>query len=712
MSPTPRPPAARRLVCPLLAALLVAAAAGAQPQPLPPVAQAQPDVGPPVPDHRKEPRKFVVLMATNPQFFVQQNSKGVTTWEQLTCVGFNPDTNELKATIQVKRPSGYGGDLCDVGSREYVRFYVNYGAAWEDVGVAAAAAHDIPNSLDCEKKPTKPLSYVAGLRFHPKTDKCGNPVLPLVRAILSWNTVPPSGMPNWLPPYGNRLDTHIQIKPSNPIVFKPIKLADAAKLYAAQAEKPAVEPHRFGLPDVAPVLTSPEKLAVKAAEWKDLGLDLAAALDALKQFGNTSYEQLNCVGLDNNSFPERLVATFRIKKPVGYSGNLCQPGSKEYVAFWVDWDNTCKWSYVGTAAVAVHDIPTIPSGGLSYSAVLPVDLSKHRRDCHRPKVLRVRAVLSWGTPPSTTNPEAVPHWGNRRDVHVQLNPGTPSPGGAPTPIIGILGGIPVSKIKADPALPIDPATTGMTLPGAAFVLNGLPADAHDRPCPFGARVVIQGPQYPGFKYRVQVRHVGGAAWSTVTTPMKVWNLEGTIQSTVAPDAAGLFTFLTPTAANPHPNADGLIAWWDAGGDDLMEVKLELANSAGTILPGADVKRVRVSNQPADVSVSITSSANCHKYTVGQTLQGKFVARHPYFGSFGISVSPFDPPHGPPDHLTPRSGLTQTSLAGDNWTLNTAGMIPCGYVLTVAGSDRVIYNSVSTGRTVYAPQPIGFCLDGH
>lgn len=708
MSPTPRPraPAARRFAYSLFAALLVAAFAAAQPQPIP--AQPQPDGVPALPDHRKEPRKFVELMTTNPQYFAQQNIFANTTWEQLTCVGFNPDAGELKATIQVKQPSGYGGDLCHVGSREYVRFYVNYGGGWQDVGLAAVAAHDIPNSLDCEKKSTKPLSYVASLKFQPKADKCEHPVLPQVRAILSWNTAPPPGLPNWLPPYGNRLDAHIQVKPVNPIVFNPIALADVVKLYAAQG-KLAVEPHRFGLPDIAPVLATPDKLALKAQEWKQLGLDLNAAAVALKELGNTTYEQLNCVGIDDNSFPERLVATFQVKKPTGYSGTLCSPGSREYVAFWVDWDNTCKWSYVGTAAVTVHDLSPLPAGGLSYSAVLPVDFSRHRRECHQPKVIRVRAVLSWGTPSSTVNPEAVPYWGNRRDVHVQLNPGEPTPGN-PTPVIGILGGIPVSQIKANPALPIDPATTGMTLPGASFALNGLAADAHDRACPFGGRVVIQGPQYPGFKYRVQVRHAGSPAWSTVTTPMKVWNLEGTIQSTVAPDAAGLFTFLSPTAANPHPNADGLIAWWDTGGDDLMDVKLEVANSGGTILPGSDVKRVRISNEPPEVSVSITSSANCHKYVVGEVLQGKFVARHPYFGSFGIGVSPFDPPHGPPDHLTPRSGLVQTSAAGDNWSLNTAGMTPCGYVLTVAGSDRVVWNSVTTGRTVYAPQPIGFCLD--
>ena len=101
-----------------------------------------------------------------------------------------------------------------------------------------------------------------------------------------------------------------------------------------------------------------------------------AALDKTK--ADVSYEELECLGLEYNL--DRLVATFRVKKPNGFSGGLCSKGSLEYVAFWADWEDTCDWTYLGTVTVNTHDIP-IPAGGLSYSAILPVDLSKVRRPC-------------------------------------------------------------------------------------------------------------------------------------------------------------------------------------------------------------------------------------------------------------------------------------------------------------------------------------------
>ena len=91
----------------------------------------------------------------------------------------------------------------------------------------------------------------------------------------------------------------------------------------------------------------------------------------------------------DDAWPERLVATSRIKRPYRYSGNLCQAGSQEYIAFWADWDNTCKWRYQGTVAVNVHDISSIPSHGLCYSAILPVDLSDKYRACEEPRIARI-----------------------------------------------------------------------------------------------------------------------------------------------------------------------------------------------------------------------------------------------------------------------------------------------------------------------------------
>ncbi len=66
-----------------------------------------------------------------------------TTYEELTCIGFNPATNLLEAVIQIKRDVGYDGTLCQVGSQEYVRFFLDYGSGWVDDGVAAVKVHDI-----------------------------------------------------------------------------------------------------------------------------------------------------------------------------------------------------------------------------------------------------------------------------------------------------------------------------------------------------------------------------------------------------------------------------------------------------------------------------------------------------------------------------------------------------------------------------------------
>jgi hypothetical protein len=184
-----------------------------------------------------------------------------------------------------------------------------------------------------------------------------------------------------------------------------------------------VEPHRFGMTALAPVLhpdKGPGKLPqATLAEWKKLGLDGQAALTNLTALkGNVNYEVLERLGLDTDL--ERLTAVFRVKRPTGYSGNLCQHGSTEYVAFWADWDDKCHWTYLGTVKVQVHDIASIPKDGLCYAAVLPVNLAGHHRDCTQPRVGRVRAVLSWGVPPSTTNPNLLNAWGNRLDGHVQI----------------------------------------------------------------------------------------------------------------------------------------------------------------------------------------------------------------------------------------------------------------------------------------------------
>jgi hypothetical protein len=717
------------------------------------------------PKMEKERSEFRQLLLQNANYFghlEKSTLKAVkkivanTSYEQLNCVGYNPDKQFLEATISIKQPFGYGGDLCHTGTTEYVRFFIDYGSGWVDAGLAGAVVHDIPTGHDCAKQLTKPLTYVASLKLSPHIMRCCNhPVLPKVHAILSWNLVPPAGAANagWLPPWGNTLDCHVQIKPRpwslfcileevsvslnqklkvpplfeqvqyNPIPIPdppPLSVSELALMYTgkeAKAQKIEVEGHRFGTSDLHTALTSgafSEALVVEKAEtWKAAGLDLSAVIGALQETnGNTTYEQLECLGIDDSA-PERLVATFRIKRPYGYSGNLCQAGSKEYVAFWADWDNTCKWSYMGTVAVNVHDIASIPKEGLCYSAILPVDLTYHRRPCGEPKIARVRAVLSWAVPPSTTNPDALDYWGNRLDTHVQINPGDVITGLPPAKIRN-LGGIPVEDI--------DTVSNGMTLSAAVFGhYPGYSADAWglNRACPFGGQVVIEGNYYLPYYYRVKVHKATDppSSYTVLGDSFLVerWDTGFDLQTS----SGGFFKFLDPAT-----HFDRTLALWNTSGDDLWEVQLDLstAPTAASIFVSSPWYRLQLDNtapqgppaSPLTMDIHITSGGgDCKDIAQGDTIIGDFIADDLHFGGWSLSTEPNT--LTTPSNQPTVTGLVSTSPApapaGHSWSLNTAtpiSMKPCGYVVRLDVVDRTIVNSVP-GQHNGNHIEVGFCL---
>ena len=698
-----------------------------------------------------ERAQFASLVAQNPNYFgtiagssfkAVKQIAGNTKYEELTCVGFNPDLNKLEATLHIKLPFGYGGNLFTGGSTEYVRFFIDYGGGWEDVGVAAVNVHDIPNQNDCSELPTKPLVYVVTHNLDPKRDYCRHPVLPKVRAILSWNSVPSSD-PNQPTVWGNVLDRHIQIKPRRWLIADvidvvgisintkleippelevlqlepipepdppPLKTIQLANLYSTRPSQKAdaklttsVEPHRFGAAEIkaalTPSISAQEVLSAKVSEWSAVGLDWSVSVGALLgMFGNTTYEQLDCVGLDNNL--DWLVATFRIKKPSGFSGGLCTKGSKEYIAFWADWDDDCKWTYMGTVAVNVFDFTSIPAGGINYTAILPVDLKYHRQHCSKPKIARVRAVLSWAVPPSDTNPDDFPHWGNRIDAHVHIRPGPSLPEGEVKPILWRVGGIRAENISN---------ATGLTTAAATFE-NGF---APDFSSPFGGVIVIKGPSFPGFSYRIQVRNITlGSGWNTVSDPIRLEPFVGPA-FWIFPSGSGFFNY--QTLSN---NPDMVLARWNSSTDDLWEIKLEISG-----VPTAVTELIQLKNSGiADARINIDPAfgGNCGTFHVGDVITGAFVARDPYLAAYSLGLLPFAAPAG---QLTPTSGSIQTPSAppsvpplpapppppgGETWELKTVGMKPCGYVLQLSVRDKAILHSVPFSHH-WATPPLGFCL---
>lgn len=154
----------------------------------------------------------------------------------------------------------------------------------------------------------------------------------------------------------------------------------------------------------------------------NLNVNLANVIaQIVEAFGNTTYEELGCIGLDTNT--GALVGVIKLKLPSGYSGNLCSAGSLEYVAFWVDWNDGAGWTYAGYSAVKVYEITKIPPE-VDYAISLPIDLSTKRRPCQDgPKTAKVRAVLSWNENPPASNPDFEPNWGNRKETTIHIPPG-------------------------------------------------------------------------------------------------------------------------------------------------------------------------------------------------------------------------------------------------------------------------------------------------
>src|SRR6266700_1612538 len=87
-----------------------------------------------------ERSSFRSLFLSNPNYFGTFPKLGKvvlpksfdTAFEQLVCLGLDPQHKKLEAVVQIKQQNGYGTDACGEGSREYVRFFVQHGALWQD----------------------------------------------------------------------------------------------------------------------------------------------------------------------------------------------------------------------------------------------------------------------------------------------------------------------------------------------------------------------------------------------------------------------------------------------------------------------------------------------------------------------------------------------------------------------------------------------------
>lgn len=687
---------------------------------------------------------FRSLIAANPNYFGNLPESGFKAikklasnqnYEELTTVGYHPWQRRLFATFDVKRSFGYSGDLCDDGSNEYVRFYVDFGAGWQDAGVVATDVHDIPSDKDCANRDSHPLTYSLEQYYAPPKKWCTSPQLPRVRGILSWNVEPPANSPNWVPVYGNVVECNIQIAksiwfgdflddlvakvdipgdllgtitpvlpqpppdvpdipglPEPPLpgpepVATPLQLDELIEAYHVSGKgkraKLAVEPKRFAFPQVQ-ALVSQETVALDASAsiasvLDGIGIDISDLVAEIEDTtGDISFEELTDVGLDGNR--EKLVATFRVKKPSGFSGGLCTAGSTEYVAFWADWNDTCDWTYLGTGSVKAYDFEDLPDGGLCYTVTLPVDLTEFRERCQDPKVARVRAVLSWNTPPSAVDPDALPVWGNRLDAHVLV----PRREGAPGTLT-VIGGISTEFISD---------ATGMASATAKFVDTGISVYSPlGLECPFGGLIVVRGPAQVGKRYRIRAVDSGGAI-QTLTEKIWVTPVLG-VSGYHTGTADGWFDYL------PHSqNFAGILGYYRSSGEDLVTIELEIEGE-GVV----DSQAVQLDNTRPDVAVTITDpGTDCGLFEEGVTISGLALATDTHMGSWSVAIDGGPAGFGP---VGVASGSANTPPGGAVWSFDTSGLEQCGYVVEITARDRTIVNSQNSQWR--RATDVGFCL---
>ena len=677
------------------------------------------------------------------------SNRGITHWEQLGCVGYIPESSLLEATITIKQANGYSGGLCSTGSAEYVRFFVDWGAGWEDAGVSSVQVHDISDAPPGAQHPLQylvrhPLDTTGRRRY------CGTPVLPKVRAVLSWN-VEPSLDPNELPVFGNRVDTRLQIRKKE--LFLLADLLDASVLQSSavlqavdldtpiplkklppgpppgdvqESAAPASEADSMrsvyaltrgavAKPNVKRALAQPKPEPAPEAALLPGLLDFNVDfLDIVKYFdsnkANVDYEQLRCVAL--NPQIDTLGAIVRIKKSAGYSGNLCSDGSREYVAFWADWNNNGTFDeYLGTASVDVYDIIRPGDDPIDYAVQLPTTKFFSRlKKCNQPQVIGIRAVLSWQTPPSITDPNDLQTYGNRVDVRVQLRPA-----GA-APVNGV-----VYKWYEIGSVPIEQISTTSHL-----AING------DRP--WGGIINVTGrisTDVPmATYYSVEWKKAGAPAGDYLpVTTSQVFNLEKAglpMWSVTHAAIAGRWfeNVERPLEFPPTFERNAMLAQWYAGGmeDGQYDLRLSVtadnpAMVANPALVGQQTIRIEVCNTGFNVNPGFGSAVNpaysldividggdCKQYKKSATppiiVNGHLRVKHKFYGGYSLSLEPSAHNHGAVLAPTPDSYDFAGDQGHDNraWSLDSvADLDPCGYVVMIHAYDRTILNSNGASR---------------
>jgi hypothetical protein len=579
------------------------------------------------------------LIAEYPIVFQMSNN---TKYEELKCVGLYPEYDLLEAVFEVKLPYGFKGPLCKKGSKEYVAFYIDYddGAGFISVGAPAEVnLHDISfvnggHIFYAVRKPFIPKQYL----------KCDTPQIVKVRAILSWEKLPtgPNYNPVWgnvidvwvqirpkqIGPFVFPISVSEfkSIEPEPNFLIKPLPKAELLppiepippvekyvimggkeeikvlidRSIAAEKriiEKGEIEEERFEFKklimknpnyfgsiteskDPNEIMKAIDKLPPKTLEdlFAEYIFDPDKLIPIKPLLLKTKYEELKCVGL----YPEGdlLEAVLEVKLPYGFNGDLCTLGSKEYVAFYIDW-GTGVYEHIATTTVGVHDIPDVNDKHLFYAVKAKIsDIEAKLKDCTIENIVKVKAILSWNVDPTPFGHTYKPTWGNVLKRNIQIRPVN---GESVKCEIEIVNKVHVDEISSgvgDRGLAIKIDASSNTVPGI-----------FDRP--LGGIIACWGninvskAEFYRFMYKSDVP---GADWKPVTDKRKARNIFG-FTITRTPDSKGWFSKGQYDNDVKKYSLTALVHWRSYGKNGGYQLRLELADAGKNPLP--DISEVPI-----------------------------------------------------------------------------------------------------------------------
>lgn len=134
----------------------------------------------------------------------------VTHWEELLCVAINTRLACLMAVVSIRQPDGYSSVIEDDASKEFVRFFIDWGRGdgYRPVGLHSFEVSDRTPGDAPGRLPHHQL-VTAGFDAERYRRAVRDGIQPKVCAVLSWHREPPPEC-GYEPVFGNRIVSRIR----------------------------------------------------------------------------------------------------------------------------------------------------------------------------------------------------------------------------------------------------------------------------------------------------------------------------------------------------------------------------------------------------------------------------------------------------------------------------------------------------------------------